>query len=772
MVAQTRGRNVATWGAGLQTVFTGVMVTVWLWTGAVSALPAALFLGGGVLVWLVIAVLFYCRQLERQEQRELDEIAARGGSEGTIFEGEAAGQVRPAAARLLFFDRWVVPIFTLLWAAYHAAIGILMLRYVGSVSGGQITSAAEGAVFLVIIAFLAFLFSRYATGMSRQPTWRLLRAGAGYLLVNVLFVAGVLAALVGAWQGYVKVDLVVAYLIPSVQIVLAVELLVNFVLDLYRPRIPHAEPRASFDSRLFDLLAEPARIGSSMADALNYQFGFEVSKTWFYQLVSRAFVSLIIFGVAVLFAMSSVVVVRQGRQCIVLHWGEARDREVLEAGIHFKWPWPVDTAHLFDTGQVRQFMLGAGEQRTEEEREAHFVNGRELYLWTEEHGEHEELDFLVAVPPAEGEIESEDTAQAPPPVNIINLVVTVQYAIEDVYKFGFKYVEPVRLLEAVASQEMTRYCSSATLDKPIEGAGEDRPEAIMTFGRQKAAQGLRRRIQQAIGPQRLDMGIRILSVNFVGVHPPLEAAPEYEKVLEEERRRDEKRYAAEADANRMLSQVAGDPTTGLQLALAIMSLEQLESLATLESRPHEFERQMDLYIQGAQDDIEALDAEIQRDRLLGRGGEGQDPTARQGLRGAHRRHLEQLKRIAKSHKGGGGVDLGLAIAQARGETDVVFDKAGGRPAALVAEAEAYRWEKELRERARADAFGRELLAYNASPGIYMLDRWLDVWDEVLPGVTKYVLGVDRDRIEIWLNVETDVTGIEGTLIEAEAGAAE
>ncbi|MCK4277124.1 MAG: hypothetical protein KAX78_11450 [Phycisphaerae bacterium] len=52
MVAQTRGRNVATWGAGLQTVFTGVMVTVWLWTGAVSALPAALFLGGGVLVWL------------------------------------------------------------------------------------------------------------------------------------------------------------------------------------------------------------------------------------------------------------------------------------------------------------------------------------------------------------------------------------------------------------------------------------------------------------------------------------------------------------------------------------------------------------------------------------------------------------------------------------------------------------------------------------------------------------------------------------------------
>ena len=43
-------------------------------------------------------------------------------------------------------------------------------------------------------------------------------------------------------------------------------------------------------------IAEPGRIGSSIADALNYQFGFEVSKTWFYQLLSRACVPLIIFG--------------------------------------------------------------------------------------------------------------------------------------------------------------------------------------------------------------------------------------------------------------------------------------------------------------------------------------------------------------------------------------------------------------------------------------------------------------------------------------------
>jgi len=47
----------------------------------------------------------------------------------------------------------------------------------------------------------------------------------------------------------------------------------------------------------------------------------------------------------------------------------------------------------------------------------------------------------------------------------------------------------------------------------------------------------------------------------------------------------------------------------------------------------------------------------------------------------------------------------------------------------------------------------------------MLDRWLDVWDEVLPDLTKYVLGVDREKIEVWLNWERIPGVMEGALPE-------
>ena len=49
----------------------------------------------------------------------------------------------------------------------------------------------------------------------------------------------------------------------------------------------------------------------------------------------------------------------------------------------------------------------------------------------------------------------------------------------------------------------------------------------------------------------------------------------------------------------------------------------------------------------------------------------------------------------------------------------------------------------------------------------MLDRWLNVWDEVLPNVNKYVLGVDRNKVEIWLNWERETDLMSGVTFGAD-----
>ena len=79
----------------------------------------------------------------------------------------------------------------------------------------------------------------------------------------------------------------------------------------------------------------------------------------------------------------------------------------------------------------------------------------------------------------------------------------------------------------------------------------------MTYGRQRASDELRKRIQDAADD--LGLGVEILTTSLVAVHPPEEVAPEFEKVLQAERAQDTKRYEAQGEANALLAGVAGTP---------------------------------------------------------------------------------------------------------------------------------------------------------------------------------------------------------------------
>ena len=782
MTDQARGKNVSLLAAAFQAVFSVVMLTVWLWVGSKSALSGCLFLAGGVFIWLFVALMFYVRQLARLEQMESEELAARGAGSG-LFEQDGAGRAAPAATRAVFFETYLVPAFTLAWAGFHATCGILLVKSLAAAPAATQSFPAHASIFLFVIGFLGFLLSRYTTGMARQSQWRLLRAPSSYLLTGVLLgIVPVICALVAAWQKYPQADRIIAFIIPIAQLILAGELVINFILDLYRPRVPGKDYHVSFDSRLMGLLAEPQRVGASVAEAMNYQFGFEVSKTWFYELLSRAILPLLIFGVGSLMAMSCLVLVQSGQQCVLMHWGKAVG-DPLEAGIHVKWPWPIDSVHRLDVGQIHELVLGeeVDEDYDQEDQEQEKDDGhghgkaepvegpkpkQEVLLWTEDHthgGNYKEMDFLIAVPAKRDLGLVSQGEQPPPPVNIIKLVVGVQYTIEDINKFAFQYTDAGRLLQSAAYRELTRFGASATLTEPV--VGDKRPEAIMTFGRGKAADDLRDRIQDAVGVDGLDLGVTIMSVNFQAIHPPKDAAAAYEKVLEEERRQGVRRFEAQANANSILATVGGDPAKALHLALAIQALEQLEALVTLQDRPEYFTRQLREYIDNIGQQISIVDREIRREHMLGKApagtpGAGSDEIR---LRDALQVHQDLLREIQTSFKDDGELDLSARVAVATQRAESLLANAGGGAAVALAQAQSYRWKKELAERGRADAFDREILAYDANPRIYMLDRWLDVWDEVLPKMTKYVIGVDRDKVEIWLNLEQGADTIESTI---------
>jgi regulator of protease activity HflC (stomatin/prohibitin superfamily) len=490
----------------------------------------------------------------------------------------------------------------------------------------------------------------------------------------------------------------------------------------------------------------------------------------------------LIFAMAVMLALTSVVVVPEGQRAVVLHMGRIDQRGTLYPGVHLKWPWPIDRAERFSVDKVHEILLGAGERRDPNERKGDFINGREMFLWTAVHGAYKEQDFLVAVSPRErASVPGTEAAtspsetrpastrpaapprgvqQPPPPVTIIKLVASVQYVIDDPYKFAYKHADAGKLLECVAYREMTRYCASATLDDPEEtrsavatgGADAIRPTALLTRGQRPAADALRRRIEQAVGPGGLDVGVRIVHVGFLAVHPPADAAPAYEAVMEARCRVDEKRFEAQAEADKTLTEVAGDPQTALELALAIQVVSHLEGLRNLAGGPRAMEAKLDEYARAETERIKALDAEIQRERLLGRLRGGEDTTAT-AVRDKHRAHLARLTTWKQSPPKDAEFDA--LLAQARQDADRLLARSTGKPAITIAQAVAKRWATELRGRADAETFDRKLVAYQASPRVYVLERWLEVWDDVLPRVLKYVVGVDPERIEVRLNLEQE-----------------
>src|SRR5262249_40413478 len=118
---------------------------------------------------------------------------------------------------------------------------------------------------------------------------------------------------------------------------MAVEILLTLLLEIYRPRVRGKISRPLYDSRLIGILAQPESLFTTAAQTLDYQFGFKVSETWFFKLLKENLPALILAQLAILLLSTCVIFVDAGEQAVLEHFGKPVD--ALTAGVHFKWPW-------------------------------------------------------------------------------------------------------------------------------------------------------------------------------------------------------------------------------------------------------------------------------------------------------------------------------------------------------------------------------------------------------------------------------------------------
>ena len=274
-----RAQYVAAFGFILQLVSCAGLwgLSYWAKSDAIGAVARLMLIG--VPIWFILLLTF--KQIRRvgAEALETAELkrARAAGTADALFELDDEALLLEQN-RLRWMVRWLLPLVTVVLALFllggHFTGWSWTLDEAFGKDGLRRTQQPTMVMWFVVgVGFLCFLYERYSIALARLPQWRLVRAGATCMAANSRACLGLAIALMATgtteWA-----EPLLACIVRVTLVLLGIEFAVNFVLDLYRPRIPGEIPRPSFDSRLQELVTEPGAIAKSIAEAMNIQIGF------------------------------------------------------------------------------------------------------------------------------------------------------------------------------------------------------------------------------------------------------------------------------------------------------------------------------------------------------------------------------------------------------------------------------------------------------------------------------------------------------------------
>ena len=532
------------------------------YAGTVAGLLSTLFLGLGILVAAASWFQMRLEDNERLEKLEFDELN-KGRGVSALFASKD-GEALPAQRSREQYERYFVPIFTVLLCLAQCGGAYLMWHWLSRPANQ--TGVKQPIVALAVFALFAlvlFLLGKFSSTIARLENNRLLRPGASYLLLNAYLCAVVTLSLVAIQLGFPKVELYVAFALCALLGLIAFETIINLVLEMYRPRVKGKIGRPLYESRLVGLLGQPEGLITTAAQALDYQFGFNVSQTWFYREFESKFKWLLLAQALALVLSTCVVFIEAGEQGLLEHFGKrVEGRSPLEPGAHLKWPWPIDRVYRFRTEQIQSFEIGSV-PTAEEQR---FEQQERVVLWTLAHTKEQEDNFLVA---NRVQTSLEETNSTPskrtPPVSLLTGSMPIQFQITNLLAWAYNNEDAPSLMQDLARREIVRFFVSADMND------------IMSHGRLEASETLRQRIQEQADKHQL--GAKVISVGLQDMHPPVKVAQDYEKVVSAIQTKAAKILAARADDIRTNALAGGVAVTLINQAQADRTTRETSAFA-------------------------------------------------------------------------------------------------------------------------------------------------------------------------------------------------
>ncbi|QDT47166.1 putative copper-importing P-type ATPase A [Symmachiella dynata] len=196
---------------------------------------------------------------------------------------------------------------------------------------------------------------------------------------------------------------------------------------------------------------------------------------------------------------SNLVVIREDESALVTRFG--RQEAMLSAGIHFRWPAPLEVVRREKFASIRTIPLGFRAPQ----REA----GGEGQAFVEWQSEHTRADYQSR--PEEALILTGDEVP-------VEITAEVHYRIRDLKKFAYASADPETMLRAVAETKLRGLAAHLPLND------------ILTSGRQQMEADCLELTQRAADDY--DLGVELTGVNLLDVHPPIDVVPAYRDVAD------------------------------------------------------------------------------------------------------------------------------------------------------------------------------------------------------------------------------------------------
>lgn len=269
---------------------------------------------------------------------------------------------------------------------------------------------------------------------------------------------------------------------------LTAEILIGFLRNLYflfksnRMEFPPALPF------FIGCLAAEKTFKASMVKTLETISGVNLANSEIVNFGMRIFEPVCIISVLTIWLMSSIVIVGPDQQAIFTRFGNIVEDQAFPSGFYFKLPWPFSAADYYDSYKIKTLNIGFEPDPDQEH-----------IIWTKPHT-LKYFDLVVG----DG-------------VEIIAIDCQVMFVINDLYKYTTRMYNPDEFISAKTYNLLTQETVSETFDN------------IVSRDRQILSNQIKSRLQQTIDD--LDIGVRIVEVVFIAMHPPLEVANSFEDVI-------------------------------------------------------------------------------------------------------------------------------------------------------------------------------------------------------------------------------------------------